>query len=71
MNIAYYGSITFSGRHFIRAELDEIRASNWIRLGMTTGRGRMDRRNERQGASSKEIYVYPLFRNFQKRLLGV
>ena len=47
------------------------RASNWIRLGMTTGRGRMDRRNERQGASPKEVYVYPLSRNFQKLLLGV
>ncbi len=35
-------------------------ASNWIELGKTTGRGRMDRANERHGAQVKTILVYPL-----------
>lgn len=39
------------------------RAANWIELGETTGRGRMDRRNERQGAQVKTILVYPLVKN--------
>jgi hypothetical protein len=39
------------------------RASNWIELGKTTGRGRMDRANERHGAHVKTILVYPLVKN--------
>jgi len=39
------------------------RASNWIELGKTTGRGRMDRGNKRHGAQVKTILVYPLVKN--------
>lgn len=39
------------------------RASNWIELGETTGRGRMDRANKRHGAQVKTILVYPLTKN--------
>jgi len=36
------------------------RASGWIELGRTTGRGRMDRRRERKGAAPKRLFVLPL-----------
>ncbi len=39
------------------------RASNWIMLGDTAGRGRMDRNRERQGAEVKTVLVYPLVKN--------
>jgi hypothetical protein len=39
------------------------RASNWIELGKTTGRGHMDRANQRHGAYVKTILVYPLVKN--------
>ena len=43
------------------------RAANWIGLGQTTGRGRMDR--QRQAAREpKDIYVYPLCRHVQQGL---
>jgi hypothetical protein len=44
------------------------RAANWIYLGQTTGRGRMDREHAAHGAAVKDIYVYPLCRNVQSRL---
>jgi hypothetical protein len=43
------------------------RASNWIDLGLTAGRGRMDRNNER-ALSRKRIFVYPLQRDFRTQL---
>ncbi len=46
------------------------RAANWIRLGVTTGRGRMDRHNQLQGAAPKVIFVYPLARSARKQLRG-
>jgi len=42
-------------------------AANWIALGRTQGRGRMDRYHEAQG-TPKLLYVYPLCRNVQRRL---
>jgi len=39
------------------------RAANWIVLGETSGRGRMDRTNERHGAQVKTVLVYPLVKN--------
>jgi hypothetical protein len=36
------------------------RAANWISLGQTAGRGRMDRGHEREGAAPKAVWVYPL-----------
>jgi len=44
------------------------RAANWIRLGQTAGRGRMDRRHEAHGRAVKDLYVYPLCRNVGQRL---
>jgi hypothetical protein len=46
------------------------RASNWIKLGETTGRGRMDRANKRHGAQVKTILVYPLVKNAVHQLKG-
>jgi hypothetical protein len=45
------------------------RAANWIALGQTQGRGRMDRNHSRHGHARKDIYVYPLCRNVQQRLV--
>ncbi len=45
------------------------RASNWIYLGETKGRGRMDRHNE-HGLSRKAIFVYPLRKDFRAVLKG-
>ena len=39
------------------------RASNWIELGPTSGRGRMDRAGVRKGAAVKTVLVYPLVKN--------
>lgn len=44
-------------------------AANWIRLGMTAGRGRMDRHTQYL-STPKMIYVYPLVRDFRSRLCG-
>jgi hypothetical protein len=44
------------------------RATNFIVLGETTGRGRMDRSNQRYGAQIKTVLVYPLVKNAQCRL---
>jgi hypothetical protein len=44
------------------------RASNWILLGETAGRGRMDRAHERHGARVKTVLVYPLVKDALRRL---
>lgn len=44
------------------------RAANWVALGATTGRGRMDRYGRRVGAAPKTVLVYPLVRDAQRRL---
>jgi hypothetical protein len=43
------------------------RAANWIRLGLSTGRGHNDRTN-RPNRSRKELWVYPLSPDFRPRL---
>lgn len=43
------------------------RASNWIEVGCTRGRGRQDRAHA-GAAGSKAIYVYPLVAEFRQRL---
>jgi len=43
------------------------RAANWIALGETTGRGRMDRHHKALG-KPKRIFVLPLHRHVQQRL---
>lgn len=47
------------------------KAANWIHIGKTTGRGRMDRANTQQGAAVKKIYVYPLLLRFRQELAGL
>jgi hypothetical protein len=44
------------------------RAANWTLLGETSGRGRMDRANQRHGARVKTVLVYPLVKNARRRL---
>jgi hypothetical protein len=46
------------------------RAANWIRVGQTSGRGRMDREHKAHGQAVKDIYLYPLTRNARQRLCG-
>jgi hypothetical protein len=46
------------------------RAANWIHLGQTSGRGRMDREHKAHGEAVKDIYVYPLVRDARLRLCG-
>jgi hypothetical protein len=43
------------------------RAANWREVGMTRGRGRMDRSGHAQGIR-KQIFLYPLHRNWRQRL---
>jgi len=45
------------------------RAANWIELGQTQGRGRMDRHRTRERVP-KRIFVYPLARDARERLRG-
>ena len=46
------------------------RAANWIVLGETSGRGRMDRYQERHGAEVKTVLVYPLVKTAAFRLVS-
>ncbi|PYX53956.1 MAG: hypothetical protein DMG76_23600 [Acidobacteria bacterium] len=43
------------------------RAANWVELGMTVGRGRLDR-HKRYGSTRKLVYVYPLRADFRSVL---
>lgn len=47
------------------------KAANWIHIGKTTGRGRMDRHNKQQGMAVKDIYVYPLISRFRQELASL
>jgi len=44
------------------------RAANWILLGQTQGRGRMDRYHQADGSARKLVFVYPLCSHVQQRL---
>jgi Domain of unknown function (DUF4338) len=44
------------------------RAANWIHVGQTQGRGRMDREHRAQGQAIKDIYLYPLSRKTRQQL---
>jgi hypothetical protein len=46
------------------------RAANWIHVGQTAGRGRMDREHKAHGRAVKDVYVYPLVRDARQRLCG-
>jgi hypothetical protein len=45
------------------------RAANWVCLGQTRGRGRMDR-DHREGEPVKTVWVYPLDKRFRQILKG-
>ncbi len=45
------------------------RAANWIELGLTRGRGRMDREH-RNAEPVKTVWVFPLDRHTRQRLVG-
>ena len=44
------------------------RAANWIHVGQTAGRGRMDREHKAGGHAVKDIYLYPLVRDARLQL---
>ncbi len=44
------------------------RAANWIHVGQTAGRGRMDRDHSAHGQAVKDIFIYPLVRDARQRL---
>jgi hypothetical protein len=46
------------------------RAANWILVGTTSGRGRMDRGHQRHGAQPKSVWVFPLASDARARLCG-
>jgi len=46
------------------------RAANWLPVGQTAGRGRMDREHQNHGQAIKDIFVYPLVRNARVLLCG-
>ena len=46
------------------------RAANWLHVGQTAGRGRMDREHQNHGQAVKDVYVYPLVRDARERLCG-
>lgn len=54
----------------IRYRGDCYRASNWLELGETAGRGRDDRAHARHGARPKRVFVYPLTRQARAQLRG-
>ena len=44
------------------------RAANWIAVGETTGRGRMDRHHRGDNEARKTVLIYPLVRDASRRL---
>jgi hypothetical protein len=46
------------------------RAANWLALGPSAGRGRMDRHHRREGLAPKAIFVYPLVAHARELLRG-
>jgi hypothetical protein len=46
------------------------RAANWIHVGQTAGRGRMDRKHEAHGHAAKDVYLYPLVRDARQQLVS-
>lgn len=56
---------SFADRALVRGTV--YRASNWICIGQTRGRGRQDR-DRRAGESVKDIYVYPLDPAFRGKM---
>ncbi len=46
------------------------RAANFVDVGITAGRGRMDRHTQRKGAEPKRIFLYPLRRDSRRLLVA-
>ena len=46
------------------------RAANWIHVGITRGRGKKDRKNE-YARPIKDIFLYPIEKQFRKILLSI
>jgi transposase len=46
------------------------RAANWVDVGLSAGRGRMDREHQRHGVAPKRIFLYPLAADAAERLRG-
>jgi hypothetical protein len=46
------------------------RAANWLHVGQTAGRGRMDREHKAHGQAIKDVYVYPLVHDVRQQLCG-
>jgi hypothetical protein len=46
------------------------RAANWLHVGQTVGRGRMDREHQAHGRAVKDLYVYPLVLDARQQLRG-
>jgi hypothetical protein len=44
------------------------RAANWISVGQTTGRGRMDREHQNHHLQGRDIYLYPLTHDARQQL---
>ena len=44
------------------------RAANWLDLGETSGRGRMDQSHQRHGAQVKTVLIYPLVKKAATKL---
>jgi hypothetical protein len=44
------------------------KAGNWLYVGNTKGRGRMDRENKGQKLTVKKVFVYPLIKNWREEL---
>jgi hypothetical protein len=44
------------------------RAANWVRVGKTSGRGRMDQQHQLHGAAPKVIFVFPLVSSAREQL---
>jgi len=44
------------------------KAANWLRIGTTKGRGKLDR-NRLYAIPKKDIWIYPLRKNFKEQLL--
>jgi hypothetical protein len=44
------------------------RAANWVQVGQSTGRTRNDRANRGPLSTVKDVYVYPLARDFRRAL---
>jgi hypothetical protein len=65
-----YGTEVFLVETFVdpsRFEGTSYKASNWINVGETSGRG-YDDRNRTADVGRKQIYIYPVVSDFRKRL---